>query len=142
MIVRKLADVAGTENEIDTPNWTSRRLLLSRDGMGFSLHDTMIKAGTVNPMWYRYHVEAVYCIQGRGEIETLEDGKVYRLEPGVVYALDQHDRHVLRAETDMRMVCVFNPPVTGQEVHDEDGAYPLVTDGLEADERSEGSSRS
>jgi L-ectoine synthase len=26
----------------------------------------------------------------------------------------------------MRMLCVFNPPVTGREVHDENGVYPLV----------------
>jgi len=26
----------------------------------------------------------------------------------------------------MRMLCVFNPPVTGQEVHDENGVYPLI----------------
>jgi len=24
------------------------------------------------------------------------------------------------------MLCVFNPPVTGREVHDENGVYPLV----------------
>jgi L-ectoine synthase len=23
-------------------------------------------------------------------------------------------------------VCVFNPPLTGREVHDENGVYPLV----------------
>jgi L-ectoine synthase len=28
----------------------------------------------------------------------------------------------------MRTVCVFNPPVTGREVHDEDGVYPLVVE--------------
>ena len=126
MIVKKLEDVSGTDREIVTPNWTSRRLLLSQEGMGFSLHDTVIKAGTETTMWYRNHVEAVYCIEGEGEIETLDDGKVYPLEPGVVYALDQNDRHCLRATTQLRMVCVFNPPVTGQEVHDDTGAYPLV----------------
>jgi L-ectoine synthase len=26
----------------------------------------------------------------------------------------------------MRTVCVFNPPVTGREVHDENGVYPLI----------------
>jgi len=26
------------------------------------------------------------------------------------------------------MVCVFNPPVTGREVHDENGVYPLLTE--------------
>jgi L-ectoine synthase len=24
------------------------------------------------------------------------------------------------------MICVFNPPLTGEEIHDEDGAYPLI----------------
>jgi len=26
----------------------------------------------------------------------------------------------------MRMVCVFNPPLTGREVHDETGAYAVA----------------
>jgi L-ectoine synthase len=26
----------------------------------------------------------------------------------------------------MKMACVFNPPLTGQEVHDESGAYPAA----------------
>jgi L-ectoine synthase len=29
---------------------------------------------------------------------------------------------------EIRCVCVFNPPVTGREVHDENGVYPLVTE--------------
>jgi L-ectoine synthase len=28
----------------------------------------------------------------------------------------------------MRTVCVFNPPVTGREVHDENGVYPLISE--------------
>jgi L-ectoine synthase len=31
-----------------------------------------------------------------------------------VYALDQHDRHVLRARSRMRLVCVFTPPLHGK----------------------------
>lgn len=126
MIVKQLEELVDSEHEIDTPNWTSRRLLLERDGMGFSLHDTLIKAGTETPMCYRNHLEAVYCIEGDGEVETVADGRVYPLSAGCVYALDEHDEHILRANTQMRMVCVFNPPITGREVHDETGAYPLL----------------
>jgi hypothetical protein len=32
------------------------------------------------------------------------------IRPGTVYALDQHNKHVLRATTRLRMVCVFNRP--------------------------------
>jgi len=129
VLVRKLEDIVGTENETSTDTWSSRRLLLAKDKMGFSVHDTIIYAGTETHIWYQNHLEAVYCIEGNGEIETVKDGKVYPLEAGTIYALDQHDEHYLRGGTeDMRMVCVFNPPVTGREVHDEDGVYPLITE--------------
>ena len=68
----------------------------------------------------------MYCVEGEGEVETLADGRKHAIRPGVVYALDRHDRHYLRARTTMRLVCVFNPPLTGREVHDENGVYPLI----------------
>jgi len=125
MIIRHLRDTFGTEREVGAENWTSRRLLLAGDNMGFSLHDTIIKAGTATEMCYRNHLEAVYCIQGTGQIRDLATGQVHALEPGSMYALDRHDQHILTAFTEMRMVCVFNPPVSGREVHDESGAYPI-----------------
>jgi L-ectoine synthase len=129
MIVRSLAGILGTDREVEGGNWTSRRLLLASDRMGFSLHDTIIHPGTDTRMRYDNHLEAVYCIEGRGRIRDLATGEVHRLEPGVVYALDQHDEHVLSADPDthLRMVCVFNPPVVGPEVHDENGVYPAMT---------------
>lgn len=126
MIVRRVSDVKGTAQDVATPNWASRRLLLARDGMGFSLHETTVFAGTQTHIWYKNHFEAVFCVEGEGEIEDLATGAVHRIEPGVVYALDRHDRHYLRARTEMRLVCVFNPPLTGREVHDADGAYPAA----------------
>ena len=45
-----------------------------------------------------------------------------------MYALNDNDRHIVRPETDILTACVFNPPVTGQEVHDETGAYPAEAD--------------
>ena len=38
-------------------------------------------------------------------------------------SLHRHDKHTLKAKTEMKLVCAFNPPVTGREIHDEDGAY-------------------
>jgi len=128
MIVRTLQSIEGTDRHTFAPTWSSRRFLLARDGMGFSLHDTVIDAGTETAMWYRNHLEAVYCIDGRGTLEDVATGEVHEVSAGTMYALDLHDRHVLRAETTMRMVCVFNPPCTGNEVHDEQGVYPLLSD--------------
>ncbi len=124
MIVRKLEDLEGTEREVSGETWTSRRLLLADDAMGFSMHDTLIHAGTETIMWYRHHVEAVYCVAGHGEIQVLPDGPIHPIEPGVLYALDGNEKHALRAKEELRMVCVFNPACTGREVHGPDGAYP------------------
>lgn len=129
MIVRRLEEILGTERDVDHELWNSRRLLLAEDGMGFSLHDTIIRPGGPLHLHYKHHLEAVYCIEGRGTVKTLSDGKVHRIEPGTVYALDQHDDHILEAEEQMRMVCVFNPPLTGAEVHREDGSYAPADDG-------------
>jgi L-ectoine synthase len=128
MIVRRLEDLAGAEREVEAPTWVSRRFPLARDGMGSSMHETILHGGTVTEMEYKHHLEAVYCIGGEGELEVLPDGPVYPIRPGTLYALDGHERHVLRAASDLRMVCVFNPPVTGREVHGPDGTYPLLTD--------------
>jgi L-ectoine synthase len=126
MIVRQLDELSGSPQEVVTPNWTSRRLLLKRDGMGFSMHETIIQPGTRTHIWYKHHLEAVLCIEGEGEVEVLPEARIYPIAPGVLYALDRHDRHYLCARTRMRLVCVFNPPLTGREVHDEEGVYPLV----------------
>lgn len=127
MIVRNIDEVIGTEQEVFAPNgnWVSRRLLLMGDEMGFSFHETVIYKGTQTKIWYKNHVEAVFCVEGEGEVETIRDGKVYPLHPGTIYALDKHDEHYLRAHgSDLRLLCVFNPPLVGDEVHDGDGSYP------------------
>lgn len=123
MIVRRLSDIAGSHLDVEGGNWYSRRLLLGDDGMGFSLHDTVLRAGTVTEMRYRHHLEAVYCIEGRGELTDHGSGEAHVIEPGTMYALDANDHHTVKALTDLRVVCVFNPPVTGREVHDEHGGY-------------------
>ena len=125
MIIRKLDDIIGSDRDVkaDSGNWESRRLILNNDAVGFSLHDTIIHAGTETLIWYKHHIEAVYCIEGEGEVETTDDGRVYPIKAGTVYLLNGNERHLLRASKTMRMVCVFNPPVTGHEHHDADGAY-------------------
>lgn len=127
MIVRDMDTAAREGRMIKDPggNWDSTRLLLKDDNMGFSFHITTIYAGADFRMHYQNHLESVYCMSGEGEVETLADGKVYPIAPGTLYILDKHDEHKLRATTEMKMACVFNPPLHGTEVHNADGAYEL-----------------
>lgn len=126
MIVRRLEDIVGSDRDVEAETWRSRRLVLADDRVGFSLHDTVLHAGTVTEMEYRNHIEAVYCIEGEAELEDLATGERHLITPGAMYLLDDHDRHRLHVTRDLRVVCVFNPPCTGQETHDEDGSYPLL----------------
>jgi len=131
LIIRKIDEILNSPSEVVAPNdnWHSRRLVTQSDRMGFSLHDTIIKAGTETKIWYKNHLEAVYCISGNGSVEDLTTNITHHIEPGVMYALNQNEKHILRGGSeDMRLICVFYPALRGDETHDKDGSYPLVTD--------------
>ena len=124
MIVRTLMKARKTPRKVEAGTWNSVRLLLSGDNMGFSFHITTIYAGTTTRMQYTNHLEAVYCIRGKGEILESATGRRYPVRAGTLYALDRNDLHELTAQTELLLACVFNPPLRGQETHDADGAYP------------------
>jgi L-ectoine synthase len=118
VLIRTLADLADTKYEVDWGNGTSVRLLTAADGMGFTVCHTVVRAGTTSFLEYRAHLEACYCLAGSGEIEDMA-GVVHRITPGTLYALDEYDRHHLRADpdTDLILVSVFNPALVGTERH-------------------------
>lgn len=105
----------------------SNRILLKSDGMGFGLTKTVIQpsAGKVF-QHYKNHLEACYCVSGYG-ILTDEDGNEFGITEGVTYVLDKNDKHWFEALEETVLICVFNPPLIGKEVHREDGSYS--TDG-------------
>ncbi|MFC3285304.1 ectoine synthase [Litchfieldella rifensis] len=130
MIVRNIEEARQSERLVnsETGSWDSTRLLLASDGGGFSFHITRIYAGTETHIHYKHHFESVYCMEGEGEVETVADGKIWPIKPGDIYILDQNDEHLLRATKTMHLACVFTPPITGKEVHREDGSYAPADD--------------
>jgi len=125
MIVRKIEDV----KTVEWGNGLSRRFLLESDGMGYTVTDTIVTKGTKSRLEYKNHLEACYCIEGRGKVVEL-DGTEHIIEPGTIYALDKHDPHDLIADDDqdLRLVCMFTPALTGDEAHrlTESGLHPSV----------------
>jgi L-ectoine synthase len=128
LIVRTIEEITDTERDIKTPNWRSKRIVLANDGVGFSVHETILNAGSVNDFWYANHIEAVFITKGEAELYDKDNDKTYQLGPGSIYVLSGNEKHQLRPKTDLHTVCVFNPPVTGREVHDENGVYPLIVE--------------
>lgn len=119
MIIRSLPEVKA----VDWGNGVSRRFLVAADGMGYTLTDTIVTAGTKSRLEYRNHLEACYCIEGSGEVVDA-DGSSHPIAPGTLYALDKHDAHYLIAspEADLRLVCMFTPALRGDEIHRLDSA--------------------
>lgn len=114
-------------NQIDGVHFTggtSFRAILERDNMGFSLMKTVIPRGEANHWHYVNHLEACYCIRGKGELVDLSTGVTHLITPDVVYILDKNDDHTFQALEDTVLISVFNPPLTGNESHDKNGYYP------------------
>lgn len=130
MIVRHLEEAKTSVRRVTADHWESIRLVLKDDDIGFSFHVTTMFGGTETTMQYRNHVECVYCFGGRGELVSLDDGSRYPLTAGSLYVLDKHDRHMVCAQTDVKMICVFTPALHGHEVHGADGSYPLEAENV------------
>ena len=86
MKIVRVQDIIGTEREVEGPGWVSRRMLLKKDGMGFSFHETIIPAGAELNLWYKHHLEAVYCVAGNGKILDKATGETHEITDGTLYA--------------------------------------------------------
>lgn len=126
MIIADRKNLAGTTRDAHGPGWSSLRLLVRSDGMGFSMTETRVLPGAVLRLQYKHHVEACYCIGGSGTVIELDTGVRHEIGPGVLYAPDAHDRHEVRVPQEgqpLHLICVFAPGLEGTEVHGPDGSY-------------------
>jgi len=131
MKIISIHELMGTDREVNCPRggFKSIRALLAKDGMGFSLHKTIIPKGKPQHWHYTHHLEACYCISGWGVIRNLTTSKEFMIREDMIYVLDEHDDHTFEAIEDTILISVFNPPVTGKEVHREDGSYAVAAHG-------------
>ena len=124
MFTRSIKEIENTERHVKGVGFDSLRLILAKDGMGFSVHKTIIPQSDTAHHWhYKNHLEACYCISGKAILTNIESGKKYNIEPGTIYALDKNDDHTFLPIEDTVLISIFNPPVKGRGIHNEDGSY-------------------
>jgi L-ectoine synthase len=123
MKVRTIKECENTERDVNFKEGKSLRVVLAKDNMGFSIHKTIIPKGQKGHWHYKNHLESCYCIEGRGILTDLTTGEKHDIYVDTVYSLDNNDNHTFEAIEDVVLISVFNPPVTGDEVHQEDGSY-------------------
>ena len=136
MQVITLQALMGTSREVHCPHggFISYRYLLKRDGLGFSVHRTVVPKGRPQHWHYTEHLEACFCVSGKGILTNRSTGHTFLITPDTCYVLDNHDDHTFEALEDTVLISVFNPPVIGTEVHRDDGSYapPALVERLEA----------
>lgn len=115
------------ERVVECPNggFVSNRILLDSDNMGYTMTKTVIPTGRVNRWHYKNHLESCYCVSGIGVLCNEQTGETFDIIPDTTYVLDNHDPHTFEAIEEVTLICVFNPPLTGREVHDSNGVYKL-----------------
>jgi len=123
MKVVDVKSLVGSERDVQGEGFKSLRILLEKDNMGFGLHKTEIEKGGPYHWHYKHHLEACYCVSGWGVLKNLETDEEFTIDAGVTYILDNHDNHTFTAMTKVTLISVFNPPVTGKEIHLKDGSY-------------------
>jgi L-ectoine synthase len=125
MKVVKVDKLKGTARDVKCPRggFNSLRILLEKDGMGYTLTKTTIPVAGKQHWQYFNHLESCYCIQGSGILTNADTGETFIIEPDTCYILDEHDDHYFEAIEEVVLICVFNPPLKGAEVHDESGSY-------------------
>ena len=76
MIVRDFNKIIENERDrvVSDADWTSIRMLLADDKMGFSFHITFLNEGSEHTFEYKNHFESVYCMKGKGSITDLATG--------------------------------------------------------------------
>lgn len=102
----------------------SHRILLESDNMGYTLTRTVVPRNGKQFWHYKNHLETCYCVSGLGILTNTLTGEIYYISSGKAYVLDLHDPHTFEAiDEEVELICVFNPPLTGKEIHKEDGSY-------------------
>jgi len=119
---------------INCPNggFTSHRILLKEDGMGYGLTKTIVPVGERQFWCYKDHLESCYCVSGKGLLTNATTGQYWAIGPDMTYVLDNHDPHYFEALEEVILLCVFNPPLNGTEVHQADGSYAIDSDDWES----------
>lgn len=104
----------------------SKRLILKRDGLGFGLTRTTIfpEDGEVF-QHYKNHQEVCYCIKGESILTCAKTGEEFYIREGDTYILADNEPHYFKALQETVLICAWNPPLTGKEIHRQDGSYSL-----------------
>jgi L-ectoine synthase len=84
LIYHAAESLKGTKRYVQADGFVSIRLALAEDNLGFTVTEATGKTELDLEIQHKNHIEAVYVLEGTGEVELVETGEVYKLYPGVL----------------------------------------------------------
>lgn len=123
MKIINVDQLENTERNVKFTGGNSLRAIVESDGLGFAVMKTIIPIGGPHFWHYNRHLEACYCIKGYGILTDYWSGEEFIIKPGVIYIQDKHEEHTFEALEETILISIFNPPLIGNEKHDENGNY-------------------
>ena len=113
MIVRSLNEIIDTPRDVRGKAWASRRFLLAEDGVGYTLTETSIVAGSEQILWYKHHVESNYVIEGEGHFGQGMDSNARKMVgPESLVIFDDGDEVAISTEDrPVRALFVSGKPI-------------------------------
>ncbi|XP_022098940.1 uncharacterized protein LOC110983737 [Acanthaster planci] len=130
-VVRSLAEIDGTERDVDWGNGHSWQYLLKPDGLPLGISKTRLNPVTSSKLAHQHHTESVYYTSGRVTYKWQDTSGTWVNHSSKVDAgngtnvlLNDHDRHILENHEEYsNCISIFYPALTGKEeqVLTEDG---------------------
>lgn len=132
MKIIKTSDLP-TSRKVEFHAGISHRYLLAEDGMGYTMTKTVIQpeAGRVF-QHYKHHLESCYCVSGKAVLTCAQTNESFEISSDTTYVLEKNDPHYFEALEETTLICVFNPPLTGDEIHQDDGSYACPFSGYKS----------
>lgn len=113
-IIRK-SDYHGTSRHVTNDAYETTRLLLASDATGVSVTDIVLRPGKEEFYGYADRTEIAYCIEGEATITDAE-GQTHQVAPCTLWVAKPGERFGFLASKLTRLICVFTPPLTGDEM--------------------------
>lgn len=126
MIVRQPGEEGTPEADVASGDQVLKGLVLAKDKTEFSVHEMTMPAGAESRARRKHHLAFVRCVAGDGEVCPADGEGPHPLRPGTSCLFHRDEEQHIRAHTDLQLLWVFAPPLTGEEVADPDGSFPVL----------------
>ncbi len=115
MFFRDQVELVDGPRDVRHANYRTTRLLLAEDALSVGLTDVTLEPGIEDLYGYPDRTEIAYCISGRAVVVDISTGQRKDVTGGTLWVAPPGSRFTFCASEPTRLICVFDPPLVGDE---------------------------